>query len=73
METIGFVTGAEGDAASGIGGTDSDEDIDKVEGFDVIVDELELKPETELCDRSVVVPVEVLVSVPVDVPTFPYL
>jgi hypothetical protein len=70
METIGFGTGAAGDAASVIGATDSDEDIDSDERLDITVDELELESGAEL---SVVVPAEVSASVPVEDPTFPYL
>jgi hypothetical protein len=69
MEAIGFETEAE--AASVIGPTDIDEDMDK-EVADATVDVLELES-VEPYDRVVDVPVEDPVSVPVEVLTFPYL
>lgn len=65
METIGFGTGAAGDAARVIGATDSVEEIDNDERLDVKVDELELEPESEICDGPVVIPVKLPVSTPV--------
>ncbi len=71
METIGFGTGAAGDSAIGIGATDSVEDMDS--DVDTTLDDLELESEVELYDESDDIPVKVLASVPVEVPTLPYL
>ena len=70
MEAIGFGTGAFGE--SDIEPTERDEDIGKVVVVDAPVDELELESECD-CTRGFIAAVDISVSVPVEVFTFPYL